>query len=290
MDAKQEQLMIGNFLTAHELHRFISDNLKESLASIGFSARLMTELVEALPNLDVEDFQKKFPAELTKVYEIEFFQKIVPHYFEQHVIPEIPASGKILDVGCGTGILIQTLFKAGKFDQLTGIDINAYSEWKSFEKTGITFKVVLEKNFSKFLDEYGPDSIVLTWALHHMQYPEQERYLKNIVSKMKNGSLLIVLEDSYSQTLTPEHGEERWKAFMALGTKDRKIAMSVYDWIANRVLAQRKYVPIPFAYRTMEEWIELCRNIGLSLKSKKFIGFPEQRDINTPQGLMVFRK
>ena len=123
-----------------------------------------------------------------------------------------------------------------------------------------------------------------------MRYDEQERYLKTIFGIMKPGSKIIILEDSYSEELPPENGEDRWRAFMKWPQDDRRKIMSVYDWVANRVLAKREHVPIPFGYRTMEEWIRLCEEVGFKLNSKKFIGFPSQRDINTPQSLIIFEK
>ena len=123
-----------------------------------------------------------------------------------------------------------------------------------------------------------------------MKYSEQERYMKMIYKKINTGSKIIVLEDSYSDELHPESGVERWRLFMEWPRNDRKKIMSVYDWIANRVLARRSRVPIPFGYRSVEEWISFFKKIGFTLYAKKFIGFPDQRDINTPQALLILKK
>ena len=288
MDYKVEQKIISDFLANSSLKDFIVANFQESLVSIGFSKKLIDTLTSNLSNLEISRFQSDFSDELEKIYCIGFFQKIVPAYFEQFVIPEIP-EGKVLDVGCGTGILIKKLSEVG-FHDLVGIDINEYPEWQSFSSRGARFEVVSENQFPKFLVEHQPDAITLTWALHHMRYDEQERYLKMIFEKMKDGSKIVVLEDSYSEELHPENSEERWRTFMKWPESARKKIMSVYDWVANRVLAKREHVPIPFGYRTMEEWIKLFTKIGYGLISRKFIGFPDQRDINTPQSLLIFRK
>jgi len=77
---------------------------------------------------------------------------------------------------------------------------------------------------------------------------------------------------------------------MNLDSSERKIVMSTYDWIANRILARRKSVPIPFGYRTLEDWQKLCKEIGYKTIDKVFIGFPDKRDINTPQSLLIIGK
>ncbi len=284
----RERKIINDFLDDSNLRNFIIVNLKESLTSIGFSKNLIDALTGGLSDLDVSKFQNDFSGELENVYRIGFFQKIVPAYFEQFIIPEI-SKGKILDVGCGTGILVKKLSEAG-FRYLAGIDINEYPEWESFGAPNVRFEVVSESQFPKFLTEYQPDSVTLTWALHHMEYDEQERYLKMIFEKMKEESRIVILEDSYSEELRPENGEKIWRAFMKWPEGDRKKIMSVYDWVANRVLARREHVPIPFGYRTMEEWTKFFAKIGYRLTSKKFIGFPDQRDINQPQSLLIFQK
>jgi ubiquinone/menaquinone biosynthesis C-methylase UbiE len=283
-----EQEIISGFLSDDELRDFVDSNLRKSLVSVGFSEKLADVLTRG-SGFDVQWFQKEFSKELEEVYRIGFFQKLVPAYFETFVIPEIPP-GKILDVGCGTGILIKKLAESASFKDLTGIDINEYSEWKSFEGSGIHFEVVTEEQFPEFLKTHQPDSATLTWALHHMRYDEQMRYLRMLFGVMKSGSKIIILEDSYSERLSPEGGEDRWRAFMKWSEDDRRKIMSVYDWVANRVLAQREHVPIPFGYRTMEDWIKVCEEVGFKLVKKKFIGFPGQRDINTPQSLMIFQK
>jgi SAM-dependent methyltransferase len=286
----EEQKIISSILSDQKLYKFIASNLKQGLPSIGFSADLVKELTENLHRLDVEEFIEKHSQELDEVFTIGFFQNIVPAYFEKYVIPEIPQSDKFLDIGCGTGILISRLADIGNFKKLTGIDILSYPEWSQFSKNNIDFKIVENNNFLAFLSEYKPDSITLTWTLHHMQAEEQIEYLRRIFSNMKAGSKLVILEDAYSKIMNPENGMDKYEKFMGWDEESRKKIMSVYDWVANRVLAQRAEVPIPFGYRTMEEWISLGEQVGFKCFSRRFIGFPDKRDISTPQSLIVLDK
>lgn len=66
--------------------------------------------------------------------------------------------------------------------------------------------------------------------------------------------------------------------------------MAIYDWVANRILAKREKVPMPFSYRDLEMWVSLTEKIGFTTITKRFIGFPDNRDINTPQSLLIIEK
>jgi len=277
-------------IPSKRIYAYMLSNLKASLASIGFSEEFINFFTSNFSKLEFKEFYKKFEEEIKNVYSIGFFQKIVPDYFSKEVIPHIPKSNKILDIGCGTGILIHRLAHKKKFKKLVGIDIHEYPEWRHFKSSKAQFKIVKETAFRAFLKKTQPDNLLLTWTLHHMNYNEQARYLSNTYSLMKTGSRMIILEDSYAENLSPRSGKNTYASFMKLSTSERKVVMSTYDWIANRILARRKNVPIPFGYRTLEEWENLCKAIGYKIVKKVFIGFPANRDINTPQSLLIAEK
>jgi SAM-dependent methyltransferase len=280
----------GALESSQSLTNFIIEDLRSSLSSIGFSNVMLSDLLLDIGTLDVNTFGEKWKEELLQKYSIGFFQKIVPGYFSKYVVPVTPSSDKIIDVGCGTGILAKVYVQDARFKKVLGIDINQYPEWEIFQSEKITFKVIKEDDFLDFLKAEQPDSIVLTWTLHHMEPDEQERYLEYIYDKLKPGATVVVLEDSYSDTLAPERGADKYERFMKWNVEDRQKIMSVYDWVANRVLAQRENVPIPCAYRTLEGWRCLLEKKGFKIITQKFIGFPDSRDINTPQSLLVARK
>jgi len=287
---KIEHKEILDKIANKKLYDYIMNNLQSSLSSIGFSDEFIDYFINNFSELDFEDFYDKFGEEIRKVYDIGFFQKIVPDYFSKEVIPHIPKSNIILDLGCGTGILINTLAKSQKFKNLIGIDINKYVEWEQFKNSKIKFNIVKEDKFDNFLKKIQPNNIILTWTLHHMNYDEQSRYLKKIFKIINKGSKLIILEDSYAEKLSPRSGEIINYSFMELNSSERKIIMSTYDWIANRILARKKSMPIPFGYRTLEDWLNLCEGIGYKIIEKVFIGFPDKIDINTPQSLLIVEK
>lgn len=289
---EEEIKRIQDYLDDQSLKDFVYNNLLQSLQSIGFSSKFVSDLFTLLDCLSEEHiclFQKKYEKDLDETYSTNFFKKIVPSYFSKYVTPEIPQCRTVVDVGCSTGIFAYSLSKERRVEKVIGIDIIEYPEWSSFKNKKLRFEVVSE-NFFEFLNETKPDVVTMTWTLHHISYQEQLHYLKGIFEILKPCTHFVVLEDTYSTVLDPELGTELYSKFFSWGKEDRVKIMSVYDWIANRILARRKTVPIPFGYRTMEEWVKTFEKIGFLIEKETFIGFPEQRDINTPQGLIKCKK
>jgi SAM-dependent methyltransferase len=280
---------IRGMLSDDKVRNFVVTNLKNSLKSIGYSEELVDDLISFLDNLDIGGFQKANKEELKKIHTIGFFRKIVPAYFIEHVIPHIPSSEKILDIGCGTGILASKLAESGKFKKIMAIDINEYPEWNLFASEKTSFYVVKQEEFDDFFIKNKPNTVVLTWTLHHMEYEEQKEYLSKMYEAVDR-LVVVALEDSYSEKLQPRKDIGVYAEFMDLTKEERKNFMSICDWIANRVLEMRDKIPIPFAYMTLEEWEKLFQDVGYNVKSKRFIGFPDKRDINTPQSLIVAEK
>lgn len=158
--------------------------------------------------------------------------------------------------------------KKNKFQHITGIDLYPYPEWELFKNPKITFKVVTEKDFFDFLSREKPDTATLTWVLHHMKHDEQERYIEYLHKVLAPGARLVILEDSYSTELPPENDIGVYDSFMKFGEDDRRKIMGVYDWVANKVLAQRDKVEIPLTYRSLEEWEKLFTESGFSVVKK----------------------
>lgn len=272
-----------------KLNHFIEKSITQSLSDIGYPHKLVEKLFAAIDGLGCEAYAAENAEELYQLQTVHFLGELAGKLFEKYVIPEIPGGGKIFDIGCGTGTLLKEL--VGRNDgELVGIDINAYPAWEGLRGLGIRTVEVPEKEFARFLEKELPDSVVMTWVLHHMDYAEQEEYLEIIHHVLKPGSRVVVLEDAYSEKLPPETGKNLSDDFMVLGKEDRKRAMSAFDWIANRVLAGRRDIPMPFGFRTLEEWDALFGRMGFKMIKERFLGFPADRDVNNGQSLLVVAK
>ena len=283
MNGEQE---IRDIVFDPRLNLFAKKSLAQSLSAIGYPEGLLRELFEALAKLDCAHYGELHADELYQLHAVHFLGELAGGLFRKYVLPEIPAAGKVIDIGCGTGTLIKELLARGD-TEVVGVDIDAYPEWAALRKQGIRVEEVSEERFPSFMKAESPDAVVMTWVLHHMDYPEQEEYLKVIFETLKSGSRVVTLEDSYSTELPPETGKALYDDFMALDAADRKRIMSAFDWIANRVLERRDKIPMPFGFRTLEEWRKLFEQTGFEIVKARFLGFPADRDVNNGQSLLV---
>lgn len=272
------------------MFNFCKWSLSSSLNSLGFKEDLILDLFTATKKINFDSFWQVHGPQLIEVHETHFYQKIVPDFYLKYVTKYIPKSKKVLDIGCGTGILDKELGRSENFENIFGIDLVSYPEWEIFKSSKVKFQIVKEENFSNFLIKLEPDCVILTWALHHMPFKDQETYMKAIYSTIKEDTHVIVLEDSYSENLEPETGFEIYKEFNKLSSKDKLDVMSLLDWISNKVLSRRKDTPVTFTYRTLEEWEVFFTKIGFTVSNKRFIGSPRPKNIDNPQSLFVLKK
>jgi 2-polyprenyl-3-methyl-5-hydroxy-6-metoxy-1,4-benzoquinol methylase len=101
------------------------------------------------------------------------------------------ASGRVLDVGCGPGVLVPHLIKAGLMPkQITGTDLspemirNAQAQHR-----GVEF---IHSDFIKvFNDKDGFDGIIFCSALHDM--PDQVAVLQKAKSLLRPGGTIVIL-------------------------------------------------------------------------------------------------
>ena len=282
--------MVRDVFDKESRKAFIVKNLNVSMLNLGFSEHLIEDFLSNIATLDVEVFIDKYKDELARVQLGHFFDELVPKYFESYIIPEVPTGGKVLDVGCGRGTLVACLTETGRFQEIVGLDIIATPEWQGLSDDVTRFAVVKESDFFDFVQTEKPNHVTMTWVLHHMEYDQQKRYLRALYEVLDEDSTMVILEDAYSEVILPESGFESWEEFKKWNLEDRQKIMGAYDWIANRIFSMRSSMPVPFAYRSVEDWVSLLEDVGFTVIKSRFLGFPENRDVNTVQSVMVVKK
>lgn len=101
---------------------------------------------------------------------------------------EMPKKGTIVDLGCGEGIIAKYLAN-NKNRKIIGVDLDKKRLVNSNQKN-LSFKYADIRNF-KFSNI---DAVVISDVLHHMDFDDQKKVLKNISVGLKKKGLLIIKE------------------------------------------------------------------------------------------------
>lgn len=100
----------------------------------------------------------------------------------------VPSEGKILDLGCGQGVIAKYLAKT-KTREVIGIDKNQERIPKSNSRN-LEFQYA---DIRKYPLE-DADAIVISDVLHHLNYQDQEKLLAKVARALKKGGILVVKE------------------------------------------------------------------------------------------------
>lgn len=156
--------------------------------------------------------------------------------YRSHLIAEafegwIKENSKVLDVGCGTGVVGYELKEKFKL-KLVGCDIENYLIKKiPFKKIQVSTKLPFKK--------YTFDYVLFIDMLHHTTFDTQKKLLKEGLRVAKT---VILFE-----------------------LKETRIG-KVFDYLLNKV--HNSHMEIPFTYRTLAGWINLGRQLKVSVKTR----------------------
>lgn len=100
----------------------------------------------------------------------------------------LPNSGKIFDLGCGEGTIARYLAQV-KSRQIIGVDANSRRLPKS-ELKNLHFELGDIRNYNL----KSPIAVVISDVLHHLNFKDQEKVLKNIADNLKKGGVLLIVD------------------------------------------------------------------------------------------------
>lgn len=143
---------------------------------------------------------------------------------------EFNASMKVLDIGCGTGVVVKRLGEIFNFKKIEGCDIENYL------LENIHFKIQNQINKLPYSKKIF-DVAMFNDVLHHTDYKNQENIIRE---SMRVSKKVLIFE------LIPN-----------------KINM-VGDKLLNRI--HNPNMEIPFTYRSPSEWIKLIKGMGYKVK------------------------
>ncbi len=170
----------------------------------------------------------------------------------------IPAEGRIVDIGCGRGLLANYLALTGPARRVTGIDKQApriraaRASMEGRENIRFLLRDALDLEREEF------DVIILSDMLHHLAPPAQEQLLGHCFRVLPAGGILL-LED-----VTPD---PKWK------------------WVVHFLIDRTLNLGRKQYFRALGEWVTLLKRIGFSVEH-----FPAHRGIPLPDFLLKCRK
>ena len=143
---------------------------------------------------------------------------------------ELVTGSEILDIGCGTGVVLKELANIFPFKKMMGCDIENYLI------TDIPFKIQKDSSILPFKNNQF-DIAMFNDVLHHIPFEEQKILINESVRVSKK---VIIFE------LLP-------KPINKLG-----------DYLLNKIHNPNMY--IPFTYRTVSGWKNVFSKDGISCK------------------------
>lgn len=100
----------------------------------------------------------------------------------------LPKQGKIVDLGCGEGVIAKYLAK-NKKRRIVGIDLDK-KRLQNSKLKNLEFKTCDIRHYNL----RNIDGIVLSDVLHHLNFKDQEKVLVNIAKGLKKGGSLVIKE------------------------------------------------------------------------------------------------
>ena len=154
----------------------------------------------------------------------------------------VPKNGKIIDLGCGEGILTNYLGLASENRRVLGLDVDK----KRIKEANRGVKNVSFKLNDITKVKIPPcDGIIIFQVLHHLSsHKIQEEVIKNCVESLKQGGKLIITEIYVGFSIN-----------------------YFLTWIADHLLVAwffEKRIYSPILFRKLDSWIRIIKENGLS--------------------------
>ncbi len=180
-----------------------------------------------------------------------------PIYFNLLRRGFLPPEGKLLDLGCGRGIVFALILGAreqwskGKYPQgwapppprLTFHGIEGRPKVAEAAREALEGRAEIETGDLRTIDYPQADAILLLDVLHYMSAADQEAVLSKAISVLHPGGVLLIRDAD---------ADAGWR-FTATRAQERFSALLRRHW------SQR------FHYRGAEEWGDLLKRLGLTV-------------------------
>ncbi|MBI4972144.1 MAG: methyltransferase domain-containing protein [Candidatus Omnitrophica bacterium] len=218
--------------------------------------------------------------------------KYTAGYFQiKPYLKNLPTGAVLVDVGAGNNALGKVIARNQAGLTVIGTDIYDYHEEHGLPN----LRFVQQRQADRLsFEDHFVDVVVLNAMLHHVSGDLLEPLLNEIRRVLKPGGRVLLIEDTYSETVSPDPASdaELTSEFLGLvrktGSEFAKNFFTFNDWYANILVHQWTGMAIPYNFHSMEEWQEIFKKSGFSSAQARYLGFPKQGFHKPSLAIQVF--
>jgi SAM-dependent methyltransferase len=164
------------------------------------------------------------------------------------VLARVPAGARVVDVGCGFGLLAAALAVEGR--RVTGIDLDAGKIARGRALFGAIPGLDLEEGDLATAALPACDAVVICDVLHHLRDPVVERVLAAAFDRLRPGGVLVVKEND-------------------VGPAPKRVLAELVELVA---VGGGITHSDPWRFRSVDEWGAAMRAAGFTVLEARPIG------------------
>lgn len=116
-------------------------------------------------------------------------------YMAKLVDEQLPEDGKVLDLGCGTGLELDELFWLRPEAKVTGIDLAASMLEKLHEKHGDkNLELICDDYFTQEFEQESFDLAVSVESLHHFKAEKKQELYQKLYTALRPGGVFLLAD------------------------------------------------------------------------------------------------
>lgn len=204
----------------------------------------------------------------------------------QPILPLISKDAVVLDVGCGTGLLVNTLLRAN-FLNVHGIDLSP-QQIAVAQKRNLPCSLV-DTEYIYNLAEQSPDSIDVLFlmdVLEHVPVVEQMRFIKCLYTLLKPGAQLVLTVPNANSTFAMRWRYIDWTHHCAFTEHGVEFLALNQGFEHVQILPFEYSLPLKFPFIHQPRfWTAIVKKFVRGFRRLEAIGELGRQGVHVPLGL-----
>ncbi|MGA2091608.1 MAG: methyltransferase domain-containing protein, partial [Endomicrobiales bacterium] len=297
---------ISNLKRIADLEAFIRKTMDQRYVAWGMPPGLIDSVMDALLSAQVPSeetirlvqaiilfspFNKQMRDTYTSEKGSDNYKLAYAHI--QPFLMGLPPGALVLDVGAGNNALGKTILTHQPTLHVTGTDIIDYHDQTPVPNLRF---IKMDSQTHIPLPDQQADVIVCNAIAHHVAPEIMDSFLSEMSRLLKPGGKIILIENTFSPTLLAnEHAdqdinEEFGELVRQHGPEFANAYFAFNDWYTNIVIQEIEGIPLPYNFKSIEEWDQLLGDHGFISDTKNHFGFPRYSLHKPSIGIIVMKK